>query len=191
MITTQDQILAAAVTCFNETGFEQTTFKDIASKVGVTQPLIYKYFKNKMDLFAACGLMVAAEGRIYIDASIDQRASALERLLAYAGADLEWFANHKSKAQILLGINYFALSDKTIETINNEILRIGLERIETHLVQIGHETGTKFQNVSDLSRIIHSIMVGEIIKLHHSKAKQKTNLARTLLFSAIKKILKN
>ena len=41
------QILEAAVVCFAEHGFHQTSMHDISAEAGISVGLIYRYFKNK------------------------------------------------------------------------------------------------------------------------------------------------
>ena len=45
------KIVDEAFTVFMEKGFEKTTMDDIAARLGVTKPAIYRYYKNKEELF--------------------------------------------------------------------------------------------------------------------------------------------
>jgi len=45
------KIVSEAFTVFLEKGFEKTTMDNIAAQLGVTKPAIYRYFKNKEELF--------------------------------------------------------------------------------------------------------------------------------------------
>lgn len=47
------KIVSQAFTVFLEKGFEKTTMDDIAGRLGVTKPAIYRYYKNKEELFLA------------------------------------------------------------------------------------------------------------------------------------------
>ncbi|MEO8440034.1 MAG: TetR/AcrR family transcriptional regulator [Spartobacteria bacterium] len=49
----REQILDAAMHCFAERGFHQTTMHDISGRAGVSVGLIYRYFKNKEEVIAA------------------------------------------------------------------------------------------------------------------------------------------
>ncbi len=46
----QKQILDAAARVFSEKGFDATTIRDVARAAGVSDGLLYRYFKNKQDL---------------------------------------------------------------------------------------------------------------------------------------------
>ena len=45
------QILNSAFECFSQYGYAKTAFIDVAKKARVSRALLYKYFKNKDDLF--------------------------------------------------------------------------------------------------------------------------------------------
>jgi AcrR family transcriptional regulator len=47
------KIIAEALTLFLKKGVDKTTMDDIAARLGVTKPAIYRYFKNKEELFLA------------------------------------------------------------------------------------------------------------------------------------------
>ena len=44
------QILAAAAKIFNERGYHSTSVADVAQELGVSNPFIYYYLKNKDDI---------------------------------------------------------------------------------------------------------------------------------------------
>ncbi len=47
------QLLDAAVALFARLGYQATTTSELAKAAGVTEPIIYRHFKNKKDLFIA------------------------------------------------------------------------------------------------------------------------------------------
>jgi len=47
------KIIAEAFALFLENGFERVTMEDVAMRLKVTKPAIYRYFKNKEDLFSS------------------------------------------------------------------------------------------------------------------------------------------
>ncbi|MEH6580499.1 MAG: TetR/AcrR family transcriptional regulator [Halioglobus sp.] len=48
---TADRILESATECFAQNGFERTNLRDIAQKVGIREPSIYRHFKSKEELY--------------------------------------------------------------------------------------------------------------------------------------------
>jgi AcrR family transcriptional regulator len=72
----RSQILEAAMTCFAECGFHQTSMHDISAEAGISVGLIYRYFKNKEEVIAA----LAAEHKKDI-AELLERAGEAPTLL--------------------------------------------------------------------------------------------------------------
>src|SRR5512146_1834485 len=55
------QLLESAARCFAENGYRGTTTAMIASEAGISEPIIYRHFKNKQALFIALIEKVADE----------------------------------------------------------------------------------------------------------------------------------
>jgi len=53
-ITTRERILEAALRLFHEHGFRGATTAEIARSAGIAEGTIYRYFKDKKELFLAC-----------------------------------------------------------------------------------------------------------------------------------------
>jgi len=70
------QILDAAIVCFAESGFHQTSMHDISAEAGISVGLIYRYFKNKDEVISA----IAAEHKKVI-AELLERAGQAPTLL--------------------------------------------------------------------------------------------------------------
>ncbi|HKJ23861.1 MAG TPA: TetR/AcrR family transcriptional regulator [Myxococcota bacterium] len=49
----REQILAEAMACFAELGFRGTTVRELASRVGLSEAALYRYFSSKESLYAA------------------------------------------------------------------------------------------------------------------------------------------
>jgi TetR/AcrR family transcriptional regulator len=57
----RNSIIRAAAQCFNRSGFHATSMDDIAARLGVTKPALYRYVKNKHELlFAAFNMAMDA-----------------------------------------------------------------------------------------------------------------------------------
>lgn len=50
---TREQILQAALTCFADKGYHQTTMDDIVAESGLSKGALYWHFKGKQELFVA------------------------------------------------------------------------------------------------------------------------------------------
>lgn len=49
----RDQLLSVATKLFAERGYEATTTASIAEAAGITEPVLYRHFENKKDLYLA------------------------------------------------------------------------------------------------------------------------------------------
>ncbi len=76
LLDRREQILEAAMICFAQRGFHQTSMHDISARAGISVGLIYRYFKNKEEVIAA----LAAEHKKDI-ASLLERAGQAPTLL--------------------------------------------------------------------------------------------------------------
>lgn len=52
-MSTKDRILDEALTLFSENGYDGTSVEQIAEKVGIKAPSLYKHFKGKEDILNA------------------------------------------------------------------------------------------------------------------------------------------
>ncbi|ACL02861.1 transcriptional regulator, TetR family [Desulfatibacillum aliphaticivorans] len=50
----EKEILACAIRLFNERGYKDATTAAIAKESGISEPILYKHFENKKDLFLSC-----------------------------------------------------------------------------------------------------------------------------------------
>jgi AcrR family transcriptional regulator len=64
----REQIVLAALNCFVEHGFHQTSMRDLAAAAGVSLGNLYNHFENKQALIAEIAALEAAELQPLIDA---------------------------------------------------------------------------------------------------------------------------
>jgi AcrR family transcriptional regulator len=106
-------VLAAACTLFASRSFRRTTTADIAREAGVTEPVLYRHFSSKCELYLACmdwsweqvqelwaerleaepdpGLWLAAIGRAFVESEAERPivSPMWVQALAQAGEDEE------------------------------------------------------------------------------------------------------
>jgi TetR/AcrR family transcriptional regulator len=73
-------IIRAAAQCFNRSGFHGTSMDDIAARLGVTKPALYRYVKNKHEVLFACFTMVMDMSFSHLERWEGAPGTALERL---------------------------------------------------------------------------------------------------------------
>ncbi len=73
-------LLLAAVSMFNERGFQATSLDDVASSLGVTKPVIYHYLGNKDQVLFECVKIGLDQLRDAADAARGTTGNGLSRL---------------------------------------------------------------------------------------------------------------
>jgi AcrR family transcriptional regulator len=77
----REAILEAAKACFVQFGYAKTSLDDIATRAGISRPLIYRKFKNKEDILSAL-LEFMFEGRYpRAEQALESPGSPREKLL--------------------------------------------------------------------------------------------------------------
>jgi AcrR family transcriptional regulator len=119
----REQVVAAAVKEFAETGFHATSTGAIAKRAGISQPYIYALFHNKHELFLAVHRHVIDRIRRAFLEAARGGASPEERLASMGQAYGELLAN---RDEILVQMQAHAASgDPTLrEPVRQEFLRL-------------------------------------------------------------------
>lgn len=174
-VLTKELITDVALDCFLKVGFEETTFKQIAKILGVSQPSIYTYFKNKMDLLAFGAMRSAATGRAFIESKVNPNEKAAKRMRQYLQANFEFFRHSRKDAFAISSIYWLGQSNSLLQNVYQAMQTASHDRCETLLLHISHERGKKLKNSAHLARIIQSCMIGELYKLMYEMKPSAAN----------------
>jgi len=79
----RDRMLKAAAHCFNQKGYSGTSLKDVAARLGLTDPALYYYVRNKEELVYLCYVRAAEVGRDAMQAAIADGGSGFEKVARY------------------------------------------------------------------------------------------------------------
>lgn len=79
----KDRMLRAAAHCFNQKGYSGTSLKDVANLLGLTDPALYYYVRNKEELVYQCYVRAADVGRQAMDRAVRDGSNGLEKILLY------------------------------------------------------------------------------------------------------------
>jgi AcrR family transcriptional regulator len=134
----REQILAGAVAYFAEVGFGGTT-RDLASRIGITQALLYRYFASKADLMEAVfervflGRLSPRWGEEIRDRTqpLEQRLCHFYRQYAAAIFTYEWMRIFMwaGLAGEALNLRYLSrVGDSLLSALRDEIARDGRYR---------------------------------------------------------------
>ncbi|MFN8546134.1 MAG: TetR/AcrR family transcriptional regulator [Candidatus Binatia bacterium] len=95
----RERILAVAVRCFSELGYEGTTTAAVARDAGVTQPLVHHHFGSKEGLWRAA--MDALFSDVAPIVGTPTEGSPRERLLAITQRFLHFAATHPNVTRVM------------------------------------------------------------------------------------------
>ena len=98
----KQKIIQAMRNLLEDKGFETITIAEIAGEAGVTEGLIYKYFKDKRDLLHHVLKEHYEVFLAQIDRDLQGIDGALNKLKKIIWSSIERYANHKVFARIIL-----------------------------------------------------------------------------------------
>jgi AcrR family transcriptional regulator len=133
----RDQILSEAIDFFSEVGFEGTT-RDLADKIGVKQPLIYRYFNSKEDLIrevyaATCAYRFREEWRTPLD---DSTLSVNERITGFYRKFLAtMFKPTATRILLYYGLARLNSSSQFVQFVETEVFRELASQLRAHFNQ--------------------------------------------------------
>ncbi len=96
------KIIEAMRTLLDERTFESLTISDIAATAGVTEGLIYKYFKDKRDLLHHVLKEHYEHFLVQIERDLQGIDGAVNKLRKIIWSSIERYANHRVFARIIL-----------------------------------------------------------------------------------------
>lgn len=127
----QRDIITAAISLIAEKGIQEVTIKNIAARVGFSEPAVYRHFSNKMAILLA--ILDFFQGNIsqMISEVISTGHTALERLEKVFLHHLQEFENRPAVAAVIFSEEIFRhdrqLSDKVaaiMETVKGELEKV-------------------------------------------------------------------
>ncbi|MCM2280133.1 MAG: TetR/AcrR family transcriptional regulator [Oligoflexia bacterium] len=187
---TKRKLIEAGLELFYKNGVHWVSFQQVTGKVGLTQAAAYQYFEDKDELVRECCIHAAREGRASIDRHLDESAPARTRLKKYIEANLLWAAKDPKGASTLLAMYYFAFNSSKIRQIYLQINEQSVQRLKVHLEHGNNEGSWRITRVEETARMIHNILIGEIIKQIHVPAEFSVKKRVALCWVATEKLLR-
>jgi AcrR family transcriptional regulator len=164
---TKLRIIETAVDCFYEVGLTETSFKMISERSGLTQPGIYAYFHDKNSLLLACSAYAIEQGRQYVGGEVSREKSAKDVLKTYLSMNLKWVFTDRKVIHSLIAMYYFGATHPPLQELHWSIDQNAISRIEGYLLAGNREGAWKIRDPKKIAREIHSLLVGEMIKIFH------------------------
>lgn len=187
---TRGLIIKEATHLFYIHGVHWVSFQQIAERVHISQPAIYKHFKDKDDLLVACTLSAAEAGRAVIDKHVSQQSTILKKLYSYLEGNLIWLENDRPQASMLLAMYYFSHINPPLKNVLLAIHKQSVMRVKTHLDEGKHQKKWDIKDTEIFARTIHNLLIGEMLKLFHQPEEYSLDDRMKILKSSFSLLLK-
>lgn len=101
-IIKRESIIQAAIEVFSKTDFKTASISEIAEKAGVADGTIYKYFRNKEDLFFSIPIEKTNEFRSQLELHLEGISGAFNKILKFVWYFLYFFKTNPEYGRILM-----------------------------------------------------------------------------------------
>lgn len=187
----KEEIFKAALSCFNRSGYFQTTIDDIAREAGLTKGAIYYHFKSKKNLFIE--LFHNRVNRYFnsLKDNLDHDAPSGNRLRRIVEKSENILDQNRDIFQFCL--EFVAMSTRDSD-IRNEVTRFYKDRVAAFsgIIREGIEAG-RFKNLDPdgVARVLYVLSMGVFltyftVNLDFDPVEQH-NLYMNILFNGIQK----
>lgn len=112
---TRQKILAAALACFTEKGFTETSVEDIREASGVSNGSIYHHFRSKEGVAAAVYVAGVARYQGRIIRAVEGCPAGEEGVSALVSAHLAWVHENPDWARYLFRMRHAGFMDRAEE----------------------------------------------------------------------------
>ncbi|MGB7968500.1 MAG: TetR/AcrR family transcriptional regulator [Methanobacterium sp.] len=112
-----NEIIDAAEKVFFSQGFDKTTMENIAAELELTKPALYRYFKNKIDLYYAVilrGTRILSE---MMEREVELKNTGLEKILATGTAYCKFYKKYPDYSRLMI-------MPKTDNQINKDCINL-------------------------------------------------------------------
>lgn len=143
---------------FARNGYEATTTAAIALAAGVTEPILYRHFKSKQELFVAIVKSVSTQtikSWEAIIAGIDDPADQIRRIAASIPSHMDTLAD---AYHVLHGALATSRDKKVLAVLKEHYVQI--EKFFVKMVSDGQKSGVFRKNVQPRSAAWHLISTG-------------------------------
>lgn len=136
-----DRILHAAAKAIATVGYEQCSLGDIAEELDLTRPALYHYFRTKQQIFTEIALTAVQGMYEYVNAAVDNNATAATRLRALMIAHATYFEQNYWLVNATIA-GYGGITRRELERIEEiDAFRTKYEKLLHRVLRAGVASG--------------------------------------------------
>ena len=154
----RQQLIDVATKLFARTGYEATTTAAIAQAAGVTEPILYRHFKSKQELFVAIVRDVSRRTMEQWQKLIADETHPAEKIRVAAAAMPDHFKRFSEYYHVLHGALATSRDKKVLAVIREHYDQI--EEFFSRIVIDGQKTGVFNKNVAPKAAAWQLIFAG-------------------------------
>ncbi len=153
----KQSILEAAIEVFSKGGFRNSTISEIAKRANVAEGTIYKYYKNKEDLFFSIPIQKTIEFSKQVDLHLQGITGTLNQIRKFIWYYLYFFKTNPDYGRILM--LEMRVSRSFVKTKTYNFLKKSISKI-LEIIQEGQNVGAirKDVNIYILRQLILGIL---------------------------------
>jgi AcrR family transcriptional regulator len=123
------QIASAAIQNYVSVGLEKTTYERIAKASKISRPLIFKYFKDKEEIFTFAIKYIRANFQSLAVEAMQTRSTPTQKLEGYIDSTFQWIDDYPDHVKVWLLYYYRCGIHKKLRRLNTDLTVMGQERI--------------------------------------------------------------
>lgn len=158
------EIVEMAVALFKERGVDQTSYDEIAGKLGTTRSHITYHFKDREDLVLATVRYMMSLGHEFTFENMRKALSPSEQMVKYVDSYYDFFYVHPQFIPIMLYFYYFSGFPGPLRDLQTQVRKEAFARIHELISQIlTTAKKRKSANLDDLTFAVQSLILGGMI----------------------------
>jgi len=96
-----ERVLKAAAHCFNQKGYSGTSLKDVAARLGLTDPALYYYVRSKEELVYLCYVRAAEVGGEAIELAVAAGGTGFNKVDNYLTQHMKFMVGARGPLAIM------------------------------------------------------------------------------------------
>ncbi|MCS7033302.1 MAG: TetR/AcrR family transcriptional regulator [Phycisphaerae bacterium] len=154
----REQLIATAIRVFARSGYDGTTTAQIARAAGVTEPILYRHFRSKQELFAAIVGVVSSAAVRHLAQVAEGEPDPAQRIRKLCAAMPDHIRRMADAYHVLHGALTHSRDRRVIHVLRKHYRT--MHRVFRDVIRQGQVAGTFRRNMCAKNAAWHIVMSG-------------------------------